>query len=188
MMSLQEPTSLRSSVNFTAWLKANERIDFKLAVLVSIVSTGLRRHTLPMNLVVQLTAKLDADICMSSVELALRPCMGDRSFPVAASRVYGTIFDSTSSRQLPFESLKIVSRLIFFFFLSLIFFFAKCLRGDFYICDTVIVGDCQACYLANDPWTRTVRRTAVLNETYWYDKNTRRCVLCTPNGATICSK
>jgi len=34
------------------WLKAKERIDFKLAVLVFNVYTGL--HTSPMNLVVQL--------------------------------------------------------------------------------------------------------------------------------------
>jgi len=47
--------------------------------------------------------------------------------------VYGTIFYSTSSRHLPFESLKIVWRLIYFLvlFLNLYILFLKCLRGDF---------------------------------------------------------
>jgi len=47
--------------------------------------------------------------------------------------VYGTIFHSTSSRNLPFESLNIVWRLICFLplFLNLYILFVKCLRGDF---------------------------------------------------------
>jgi len=43
------------------WLKAQERIDFKLAVLVFKYVHGLRPHTSLMNLVVQLIPKLDAD-------------------------------------------------------------------------------------------------------------------------------
>jgi len=48
--------------------------------------------------------------------------------------VYGTIFHSPSSRHLPFESLKIVWRLIYFLllFLNLYILFVKCPWGDFH--------------------------------------------------------
>jgi len=77
-------TSLCSPVNFT-----KERIYFNSQYLCSNVSTGLRRHTSPMNLVVHLISKLDAyfaqhrHLYWSSVKLAFRvTTVGDWSLPI----------------------------------------------------------------------------------------------------------
>jgi len=65
-----------------------------------------------MNLVVQLIPERDADFAQHRhlywpfVELALRPWVIGHFRSLR--HVYGTIFHSTSSRHLPFESLKIV--------------------------------------------------------------------------------
>jgi len=95
------------------WLKAKERIDFKLAVLVFKCEHG----SAPPYLANELSRPADSlaqcrlRSASSSILVVRRTrltTVGDRSFPVAASRVYGTIFHSTSSRHLPFKSLKIV--------------------------------------------------------------------------------
>jgi len=63
------------------WLKSTEMIDFKHPVLVLKCVHGLRLHTSPMNLVVQLILKLDSEfdrhrhLYWPFVELALRPCL-----------------------------------------------------------------------------------------------------------------
>jgi len=84
---------LRSSVNFTGWRQRNG-LTSNSQYLCSNVYTGLRLHTSPMNLVVQLILKLDADFIQQSASSSILvvhrtrlTTVGDRSFPVAASRV-----------------------------------------------------------------------------------------------------
>jgi len=89
-------------------LMAKERIHFKLAVLLFKCVHGsapVRLHTLPMNLVVQLIPKLDADFSIDD-DLALRPWV--ISHFRSLRHVFETILQSMSSRHLPFEFLKIV--------------------------------------------------------------------------------
>jgi len=92
------------------WLKAKERMNFKLAVLVFNCVHG----SAPPYLADELSRSADSlarcrlRSASSSILVVRRTrltTVGDRSFPVAASR---TIFQSMSSRHRPFESLKIV--------------------------------------------------------------------------------
>jgi len=122
------------------WLKAKKRIDFKLAVLVF----KCIHWSAPPYLADELSRPADSLAwcrlrSASSFILVVRRTRltneGDRSFPVAASRVWNSLPQhvSTSSRHLHFEFLKIVWRLIYFLllFLNLYILFVKCLRGDF---------------------------------------------------------
>jgi hypothetical protein len=95
------------------WLKAKELIDFKLAVLVFKCVHG----SAPPYLADELSHPADSlarcrlgsassYIYWSFVELALRPWVIGHFRSLR--HVYGTIFHSTSSGHLPFESLKIV--------------------------------------------------------------------------------
>jgi len=112
------------------WLKAKERIDFKLAVLVFKCVHG----SAPPYLADELSRPADSQTqcrlrsASSSILVVRRTrltTVGVRSFPVDAS--YGTIFHSTSSRRHPFEFSKSSKDSIIFFFFSLIsiFFFVK---------------------------------------------------------------
>jgi len=101
------------------WLKAKERTDFKLAVLVFKCVHG----SAPPYLADELSRPADSlALCRlrsaSSSILVVRrtrlTTVGDRSFPVAASCVGNNLPQHviTSSRHLPFESLKLVWRLM----------------------------------------------------------------------------
>jgi len=95
------------------WLKAKGQIDFKLSVLLFKCVHG----SAPPHLADELSRpaadslapcrlRSASHLYWSFVELASRPWVIDHFRSLC--HVYGTIFHSTSSRHLPFESSKIV--------------------------------------------------------------------------------
>jgi len=113
------------------WLKAKERIDFKLAVLIVFKCVhGSAPPYLTDELSRPADPKCDADFARhrhlhpSFVELALRPWVIGHFRSLR--HVYEAIFHNTLSRHLPFECLKIVWRLIYFLLLFLNLYFIFC--------------------------------------------------------------
>jgi len=105
------------------WLKAQERIDFKLAVLVFKCVHG----SAPPYLADNLSRPADSQgrcilrSASSSILVVHRTrltTVANRSFVVAASRVWNNL-PYTSWRHLLFEFLKIVLRLVYFLILFL---------------------------------------------------------------------